>query len=129
MTWKMKADATLSRILVAVDKTTPESHTGTHEFGFSAYLAFDSIKSKTNGNNPPRIFSPISDERSAVSSHGMLQVQVEMENLRNELIQLRVKNEQLIAIEPKDVEEVRVLAFSTLVSLKFYPARLTKMRK
>ncbi|KAK1449270.1 hypothetical protein CMEL01_08585 [Colletotrichum melonis] len=70
-------------------------------------------------NNPLRIFSPISDERSAVSSHGMLQVQVEMEKLRNELIQLRVKNEQLIAIEPKDVEEVRVLAFSTLLTQAF----------
>ncbi|KAK1513844.1 hypothetical protein CABS01_07250 [Colletotrichum abscissum] len=38
---------------------------------------------------------------------------------REELIQVKLKNDQLLAIGPGDVEEVRVLAFSTLLTQAF----------
>ncbi|KAK1515866.1 uncharacterized protein CCOS01_13064 [Colletotrichum costaricense] len=69
--------------------------------------------------NNPQVSLSASDERFAASSRGLLQVQVDIENLRNELIQVKLKNDQLLAIGPGDVEEVRVLAFSTLLTQAF----------
>lgn len=45
------------------------------------------------------------------------------------MTQVRLRNDQLVFPEPRDVEEVRVLAFSTLVSLKVLPIYLKEQAR
>ncbi|KXH47346.1 hypothetical protein CSIM01_05283 [Colletotrichum simmondsii] len=74
---------------------------------------------ESSKKNALQNFSPILEKRIAESSLGVLRMQVEMEKLRNEYLQLKLRNDQLLAIGPGDVEEVRVLAFSTLLTQAF----------
>ncbi|KXH42105.1 hypothetical protein CNYM01_05764 [Colletotrichum nymphaeae SA-01] len=59
---------------------------------------------------------PAFDELFAASPCSMLPLQVETENLRNEMLRVKLTDEQLDTIEPRDLEEVRVLAFSALLT-------------
>ncbi|KAL0766962.1 hypothetical protein CaCOL14_010533 [Colletotrichum acutatum] len=67
---------------------------------------------------PPNFRSTL-DERCAVSFHGMLQVQVEIEEMRNQFIQTRLNDGELVSLEPEGVEEIRVLETSTLLMQAF----------